>query len=52
VPQKKKKKKRSGVEGWVWWYMLVILATPAAEVGRSQSKASLGKSMKPYLKPS
>jgi hypothetical protein len=29
------------------WFMLVILAT---QEGRSQSEASLGKIMKPYMK--
>jgi hypothetical protein len=33
-----------------WWYILVILATQEVKVGGSGSEASLGKSVKPYLK--
>jgi hypothetical protein len=33
---------------WLWWCTPVILATWEAEVGGSQSKAGLDKTMKPY----
>jgi hypothetical protein len=34
----------------VWWQKPIIPATLEAEVGRSQSSASRGQSMRPYLK--
>jgi formylglycine-generating enzyme required for sulfatase activity len=33
-----------------WWYMPITLDTREMKVGRSKSKASPGKSMRPYLR--
>jgi hypothetical protein len=51
-PQKKKKKRdrERKISSLVWWFQPTISATQEAEVRGSQSKAHLGKSIRPYLK--
>jgi hypothetical protein len=48
--QKKKKTDHEYIRGRMWWHTPEIPATQEQEIGGSQSKASPGKSERPYLK--
>jgi hypothetical protein len=43
-------KRKKGIQSQLWWQMPVIPATQKVEIRGSHFEASLGKSVRPYLK--